>query len=587
MTSTPEPASPSTGRERWAQRFAAAQSKGQVRDADFTTLSGMEVEPAYGPTEGEVPERIGWPGEFPFTRGLYPTGYRGRTWTIRQFAGFGNAVQTNERYKLILQRGGGGLSVAFDMPTLMGRDSDDPLSLGEVGHCGVAIDSAADMEMLFKDIPLQDVTTSMTISGPAVPAFCMYLVAAERQGADISTLNGTLQTDIFKEYIAQKEWLFAPEPHLRLIGDLMEYTSAKIPAYKPLSVSGYHIREAGSTAAQEMAFTLADGFGYVELGLSRGLDVDTFAPGLSFFFDSHLDFFEEIAKFRAARRIWARWLRDVYGAKTDKAQWLRFHTQTAGVSLTAQQPMNNVVRTAVEALAAVLGGTNSLHTNALDETLALPTDQSAEVALRTQQVLMEETGVVNVADPLGGSWYVEALTDQIEAEAEKIFDKILTMGGSSVMSADTEGLAAQVEAGKGRTGKDVWPITAGILRGIEDGWFMSEIAEAAFQYQTALEKGDKKVVGVNVHTESMAHELEILRVSHEVERDQVAALADRKAGRDQAAVDAALATLCDVARGEGNMIEPMLQAVRAEATMGEICNALRDVWGVYREPARF
>ncbi|MDE9364169.1 methylmalonyl-CoA mutase family protein [Luteipulveratus sp. YIM 133132] len=584
MTSTPQQGS---GRERWAQRFAGAQSKGQVRDADFTTLSGMAVEPVYGPAEGEVPERIGWPGEFPFTRGLYPTGYRGRTWTIRQFAGFGNAVQTNERYKLILQRGGGGLSVAFDMPTLMGRDSDDALALGEVGHCGVAIDSAADMEVLFQDIPLQDVTTSMTISGPAVPAFCMYLVAAERQGADISKLNGTLQTDIFKEYIAQKEWLFAPEPHLRLIGDLMEYTSAKIPAYKPLSVSGYHIREAGSTAAQELAFTLADGFGYVELGLSRGLDVDTFAPGLSFFFDSHLDFFEEIAKFRAARRIWARWLRDVYGAKTDKAQWLRFHTQTAGVSLTAQQPMNNVVRTAVEALAAVLGGTNSLHTNALDETLALPTDQSAEVALRTQQVLMEETGVVNVADPLGGSWYVEALTDQIEAEAEKIFDKILTMGGSSVMSADTEGLAAQVQAGIGRTDKGVWPITEGILRGIEDGWFMSEIAEAAFQYQTALEKGDKKVVGVNVHTESMAHELEILRVSHEVEREQVRALADRKAGRDQAAVDAALATMCDVARGEGNLIEPMLTAVRAEATMGEICDALRDVWGVYREPARF
>ncbi|AKU17489.1 acyl-CoA mutase large subunit family protein [Luteipulveratus mongoliensis] len=589
MTSTPEQdtQATATGRSRWEQRFAAAQSKGQVRDVDFTTLSGMQVEPAYGPTDGEVPERIGWPGEYPFTRGLYATGYRGRTWTIRQFAGFGNAVQTNERYQLILKRGGGGLSVAFDMPTLMGHDSDDPKSLGEVGHCGVAIDSAADMETLFKDIPLEDVTTSMTISGPAVPAFCMYLVAAERQGADITKLNGTLQTDIFKEYIAQKEWLFSPEPHLRLIGDLMEYTSAKIPAYKPLSVSGYHIREAGSTAAQELAFTLADGFGYVELGLSRGLDVDVFAPGLSFFFDSHLDFFEEIAKFRAARRIWARWLRDVYGAKTDKAQWLRFHTQTAGVSLTAQQPVNNVVRTAVEALAAVLGGTNSLHTNALDETLALPTDQSAEVALRTQQVLMEETGVVNVADPLGGSWYIEALTDQIEAEAEKIFDKILTMGGSTVMSADTEGLAAQVEAGKGRTDAHVWPVTAGILRGIEDGWFMSEIAEAAFQYQTALEKGDKKVVGVNVHTESLADELEIMRVSHEVETEQVRALAERKAGRDNAAVESALATMCDVARGEGNMIEPMLAAVRAEATMGEICNALRDVWGVYREPARF
>src|SRR3954468_2285606 len=358
-----------TGRDRWQQRYDAARR----RDADFTTLSGVEVEPAYGPAPGAADdgvERIGGPGEFPFTRGLSPTGYRGRTWTIRQFAGFGNAQQTNERYKMILAAGGGGLSVAFDMPTLMGRDSDDPQALGEVGHCGVAIDSAADMDILFDGIPLADVTTSMTISGPAVPVFCMYLVAAERQGADLSRLDGTLQTDIFKEYIAQKEWLFAPEPHLRLIGDLIEFCAREIPAYKPLSVSGYHIREAGSTAAQELAFTLADGFGYVELGLSRGLDINTFAPGLSFFFDAHIDFFEEIAKFRAARRIWARWLRDVYGARTERAQWLRFHTQTAGVSLTAQQPDNNIVRTAVEALAAVLGGTNSLHTNALDEVLA-------------------------------------------------------------------------------------------------------------------------------------------------------------------------------------------------------------------------
>ncbi|HEX3004603.1 MAG TPA: methylmalonyl-CoA mutase family protein, partial [Angustibacter sp.] len=492
------------GRRRWQQRYDGAVASGTVRDADFTTLSGSEVEPVYGPPEGAVDprmERIGWPGEFPFTRGLYPTGYRGRTWTIRQFAGFGNAEQTNERYRMILARGGGGLSVAFDMPTLMGRDSDDPMSLGEVGHCGVAIDSAADMDVLFAGIPLGDVTTSMTISGPAVPVFCMYLVAAERQGVDLSTLDGTLQTDIFKEYIAQKEWLFAPEPHLRLIGDLMEYCAENIPAYKPLSVSGYHIREAGSTAAQELAYTLADGFAYVELGLSRGLDVDRFAPGLSFFFDAHVDFFEEIAKFRAARRIWARWLRDVYGATTDRAQWLRFHTQTAGVSLTAQQPYNNVVRTAVEALAAVLGGTNSLHTNALDETLALPTDESAEIALRTQQVLMDETGVTNVADPLGGSWYVEALTDRIEAEAEAIFARIREMGERG-RDVDADG---QVQ-------HDIGPITSGILRGIEDGWFMSEIAEAAFQYQTALEKGDKKVVGVNVHTESLTHELEILRV---------------------------------------------------------------------------
>jgi methylmalonyl-CoA mutase N-terminal domain/subunit len=395
-----------SARSRWQRRYDEALSQGKVRDADFTTLSQMEVEPAYGPDDSQaasLPEGQ-WPGEFPYTRGLYATGYRGRTWTIRQFAGFGNAEQTNERYRMILGRGGGGLSVAFDMPTLMGRDSDDPRSLGEVGHCGVAIDSAADMDVLFDSIPLDEVTTSMTISGPAVPVFCMYLVAAERQGADTGKLNGTLQTDIFKEYTAQKEWLFTPEPHLKLIGDLMEYCAEKIPAYKPLSVSGYHIREAGSTAAQELAFTLADGFGYIELGLSRGLDIDVFAPGLSFFFDSHLDFFEEIAKFRAARRIWARWVRDVYGAQTEKAQWLRFHTQTAGVSLTAQQPYNNVVRTSIEALAAVLGGTNSLHTNALDETLALPSEQAAEIALRTQQVIMEETGVINVADPLGGSW---------------------------------------------------------------------------------------------------------------------------------------------------------------------------------------
>jgi len=584
-----QPATPtSEGAARWQARYDAAQAKGQVRDADFSTLSQMRVEPVYGPADGsEVPESIGWPGEFPFTRGLYPTGYRGRTWTIRQFAGFGNAVQTNERYKMILERGGGGLSVAFDMPTLMGRDSDDPMSLGEVGHCGVAIDSADDMDILFKDIPLGDTTTSMTISGPAVPVFCMYLVAAERQGVDLGVLNGTLQTDIFKEYIAQKEWLFAPEPHLRLIGDLMEYCAQNIPDYKPLSVSGYHIREAGSTAAQELAFTLADGIGYVELGLSRGLDIEKFAPGLSFFFDSHLDFFEEIAKFRAARRIWARWMRDVYGARTDKAQWLRFHTQTAGVSLTAQQPYNNVVRTAVEALAAVLGGTNSLHTNALDETLALPTEQAAEIALRTQQVIMDETGVVNVADPLGGSWYVEALTDQIEAEATGIFDRILTLGGSDLQSGDTEALAAQVRANTGRAERGEWPMTRGILRGIEEGWFMSEIAEAAFQYQVALEKGDKKVVGVNTHTGSVSHELEILRVSHEVEREQVATLRSRRTDRDEAAARAAVARMVEVARTSENMVPAMLDAVRAEATLGEICNALRDEWGVYREPARF
>jgi len=566
-----------TPRERWQRKYDAAF----VRDSDFTTLSGMRVEPAYGTDDSE------WPGEFPYTRGLYPTGYRGRAWTIRQFAGFGNAEQTNARYQMILGRGGGGLSVAFDMPTLMGRDSDDPKSLGEVGHCGVAVDSAADLETLFGGIDLAAVTTSMTISGPAVPVFCMMIVAAERAGVDTGKLNGTLQTDIFKEYIAQKEWLFAPEPHLRLIGDLMEYCAAEIPAYKPLSVSGYHIREAGSTAAQELAFTLADGFGYVELGLSRGLDVDVFAPGLSFFFDAHVDFFEEIAKFRAARRIWARWLRDVYGAKTEKGQWLRFHTQTAGVSLTAQQPYNNVVRTAIEALAGVLGGTNSLHTNALDETLALPSEQAAEIALRTQQVIMEETGVTNVADPLGGSWYVEALTDRLEAEANEIFDKILAMGGSTLTHDDAEGLAARVAANAGKADGGDWPMTKGILRGIEDGWFVSEIAEAAFQYQVSLEKGEKRVVGVNCHEESVTHELEILRVSHEVEVEQVRLLAERRAGRDAAAVHAAVERMVEVSRTSENLIPAMLEAVRAEATLSEICDALRAEWGEYREPARF
>ncbi|WP_062439003.1 acyl-CoA mutase large subunit family protein [Herbidospora daliensis] len=548
-----------SGRARWQARFDAAPK----RDREFRTLSGLPVDPVYGPDAPDPRfERIGWPGEFPFTRGLHPTGYRGRPWTIRQFAGFGNARQTNERYKMILGAGGGGLSVAFDMPTLMGRDSDDARSLGEVGHCGVAIDSALDMDLLFDGIPLGDVTTSMTISGPAVPIFCMYVVAAERQGVLARALNGTLQTDIFKEYIAQKEWLFAPEPHLRLIGDLMEYCAAEIPAYKPLSVSGYHIREAGSTAAQELAFTLADGFGYVELGLSRGLDVDVFAPGLSFFFDAHIDFFEEIAKFRAARRIWARWMRDVYGATTEKAQWLRFHTQTAGVSLTAQQPDNNIVRTAIEALSAVLGGTQSLHTNALDEVLALPSAKAAEIALRTQQVIMEETEVVNVADPLGGSWYVEALTDRLEEEAEAIFAKIREMGPDGTM-------------------------TGGILRGIEDGWFMSEIAEAAFDYQRKLEKGEKKIVGVNCHTATTEEPLEILRISHEVEKEQNRVLAARRASRDQAAVDASLRELVEVARGTGNMVPAMLECARREATLGEICDVLRDEWGTYTEPPRF
>jgi len=550
------------GRARWQQRYDAAHKQ----DRDFTTLSGVELDPLYGPGQADERfERIGWPGEYPFTRGIHATGYRGKPWTIRQFAGFGNAQQTNERYKMILAEGGGGLSVAFDMPTLMGRDSDDPRALGEVGHCGVAIDSAADMDILFDGIDLGSTTTSMTISGPAVPLFCMYVVATERQGTPRQVLNGTLQTDIFKEYIAQKEWIYPPEPHLKLIGDLMEYVGANIPAYKPLSVSGYHIREAGATAAQELAFTLADGFGYVELGLSRGLDIERFAPGLSFFFDAHIDFFEEIAKFRAARRIWARWMRDVYGARTERAQWLRFHTQTAGVSLTAQQPDNNIVRTAVEAMAAVLGGTNSLHTNALDEVLALPSERAAQIALRTQQVLAEETGVVNVVDPLGGSWYVEELTDRIEAEAEAIFARIRDLGRDGTM-------------------------TAGLLRGIEEGWFITEIADSAFTYQQQLEKGEKRVVGVNAYPGSGGSEgddLQILRVSHEVELEQRKVLAARRAARDQSAVDAALTRMVDQARRDQNVIAPMLEAVRAEATLGEICDAFRPLWGEYREPAKF
>ena len=560
------------GQRRWQERYDAAQAAGRIRDTDFTTLSGDAVEPVYGPPADNAVsgfDRIGWPGEYPFTRGLHATGYRGKPWTIRQFAGFGNAEDTNERFRAILEAGGDGLSVAFDMPTLMGRDSDDPMSLGEVGHCGVAIDSTIDMDVLFANIPLGDVTTSMTISGPAVPIFAMYVAAAERQGVDIGKLDGTLQTDIFKEYIAQKEWLFPPEPHLRLIGDLIEWCSAEMPKYKPISVSGYHIREAGSTAAQELAYTLADGFAYVELGIARGLPADVVAPSLSFFFDAHLDFFEEIAKFRAARRIWARWMRDEYGATTDKAQWLKFHTQTAGVSLTASQPDNNVVRTAIEALSAVLGGTNSLHTNALDEVLALPSAKAAEIALRTQQVILEEIGVANVIDPLGGSWYVEALTDRIEAQAEAIFTRIREMGESE----------EHLVAGMG-------VMTAGILRGIEDAWFIGEIADAAYTYQNAVDAGTKKQVGVNVYLDTIEEPLEILRVSHEVETAQIAEVRERRGGRSEERVQHSLRHLKDAAAGSDNMVPILIEAARAEATLGEMCSVLRDAWGEYREPAR-
>jgi methylmalonyl-CoA mutase N-terminal domain/subunit len=542
--------------DEWEARYAA----GGERDVDYTTISGGQVPALVGPHNYTLDfDRIGFPGQYPFTRGVYSSMYRGRPWTIRQFSGFGSVEESNARYHELLAAGGQGLSVAFDMPTLMGRDSDEPESEGEVGHCGVAVDTLADMERLFDKIPLEQITTSMTINAPAVVVFAMYVVAAERQGAEPSALGGTLQTDMHKEYIAQKEWLFPPEPHLRLIGDLLEYTTAHMPRYHPISVSGYHIREAGSTAAQELAFTLAAGFSYVELGQSRGLDVDEFGPRLSFFFDAHIDFFEEIAKFRAARRIWARWLAERYGAATERAQLLRFHTQTAGVSLTAQQPDNNVVRTAVEALAAVLGGTQSLHTNALDEVLALPSDHAAKVALRTQQVLAEETGVVNTIDPLGGSWFMEYMTDQVEADAESYF--------ASILSRSTDG-----------------SVTDGLLRGIESGWFASEIADAAFAYQQQLEKGDKTIVGVNAHAEDDEEGLDILRISQQVEQDQNARLEAFRSERDEAATEAALAHLRASAATEENLIPVIMDAVRAEASLGEICAAMKDVFGVYREP---
>jgi len=543
--------------DEWERRYAETPEQ----EREFTTLSDVAVPPLVGP-HNYVPdlERIGFPGLYPFTRGVYPSMYRGRPWTIRQFAGFGSVEDTNKRYHDLLAAGQHGLSVAFDMPTLMGRDSDEPQSEGEVGHCGVAVDTIADMQRLFDLIPLGEITTSMTINAPAVVVFAMYCVAAERQGFDPASLGGTLQTDIHKEYIAQKEWLFPPEPHLRLIGDLMEFTTEHMPRYHPISISGYHIREAGSTAAQELAFTLAAGFSYVELGQSRGLDLDTFGPRLSFFFDAHIDFFEEIAKFRAGRRIWARWLRERYGATSEKAMLLRFHTQTAGVSLTAQQPDNNVVRTAIEALAAVLGGTQSLHTNALDEVLALPSDHAARVALRTQQVIAEETEVTNTIDPLGGSWFVEWMTDKVEADTEAYFVKILELS-------------------------DDGTITGGLLRGIESGWFMAEIADAAFRYQQQLEKGDKRVVGVNVHTDAPEDDaLEILRVSPEMEQAQRSRLAAFRAGRDAARAAAALERLRTVATTDNNLVPVIMDAVRADATLGEICGALKDVFGTYAEP---
>ena len=543
---------------RWQEAYEQAKLRD---DVDFDTLSSAPLDPLYGP-EGEVDPEIGVPGDYPFTRGIYPTMYRGRLWTMRQFAGFGSPEQTNERFKFLVDHGQTGLSVAFDMPTLMGRDSDDPHSLGEVGRCGVAVDSLADMEILFDGLNLEEVTTSMTISGPAPMLFAMYLAAAEKQGADRSKLDGTCQTDILKEYIAQKEWLFPPEPHLRLTADMMEYCATDVPKYHPLSISGYHIREAGSTAAQELAFTVASGFAHVELGLRRGLDIDEFAPGLSFFFNSHIDFFEEIAKFRAARKIWARWMKDRYGAKKERSWMLKFHTQTAGCSLTAQQPYNNVVRTATEALAAVLGGTQSLHTNSLDEVLALPTDESVEIALRTQQVIAYETGVTNVIDPLGGSWFVEQLTSRIEDEAEAYFAKIEEMGDGSILD--------------------------GMLVGIEQGYFQKEMADAAFRYQQLLEQGKKVMVGVNRFTKTVQEMPEVLLITTEIEETQRKAVAEVKANRDAKRAEDALQALKDMAHDEKqNSVPVLIEAAKAYVTLGEMVETLKKEWGVYTEPPMF
>jgi methylmalonyl-CoA mutase N-terminal domain/subunit len=530
----------------------------------FATLSGDTLEPVYdrGDLEGFDPDTaLGLPGEYPFTRGVYPSMHRGRLWTMRQFAGFGTPAETNERYRFLLARGQGGLSVAFDMPTLMGLDSDDPRAEGEVGRCGVATDTLEDFVTLFDRIPLGDISTSMTISGPAVVAFAFFLAAAERQGVPWDRLDGTLQTDIMKEYIAQKEWIFPPRPHLRLIGDLMAFCAERVPKWHPVSVSGYHIREAGATAAQELAFTLADGFAYVELGRSRGLDVNTFASGLSFFFNAHIDFFEEIAKYRAARRIWARWLKERYGATDPGAMKLRFHTQTAGVSLTAQQPMNNVVRTAIEALAGVLGGTQSLHTNALDEVLALPTEEAAKVALRTQQVIAYESGVSDVADPLGGSYFVETLTNRMEQQAEVMFAEIDAMGDGSMLE--------------------------GVLGGIEAGWFQQAIAESAFREQRRYESADLIKVGVNAFVDSRADVVDTLVIGPEGEGRQVESLRRLRSERDELAARRALDALIAAAGTDSNLIPPLVDCARGLCTEGEIVGALVDVFGDYRETPWF
>ena len=542
----------------------ADDARTEAPASERLTLSGEPLEPLYTPADlvGFDPDvALGEPGRYPFTRGVYPTMYRGKLWTMRQFAGFGSAAETNARYQYLLARGGGGLSVAFDMPTLMGYDSDDPRSEGEVGRCGVATDTLEDFDALFGGIPLGDISTSMTISGPAVIVFAYFLATAERQDVPWDRLDGTLQTDIFKEYIAQKEWLFPPRPHLRMIGDLMAFCLERAPRFHPISVSGYHIREAGANAWQELAYTLADGFAYVELGQQRGLDVDRFAPGLSFFFNAHLDFFEEIAKYRAARRIWARWLKERYGATDEDSMRLRFHTQTAGVSLTAQQPMNNVVRTAIEALAGVLGGTQSLHTNAFDEVLALPTEDAAKLALRTQQIIAHETGVPAVADPLGGSYFLESLTDHMEELAEAEFARIDAMGKGSMLE--------------------------GVLAGIERGYFQQEIAESAFAEQQRYERGDLVKVGVTRFVEGTDAAIDVLEISPEIEAEQVARVRAVRAARDEAAARAALDRLTEVATGEENMVEPLVDCARAMCTEGEVVSALEGVFGGYAETPHF
>ncbi len=542
-----------TDAERW---FREKYSRTAEREALFETLSGERVEPLYGPEDvGGFEERIGFPGEFPYTRGVYPSMYRGRLWTMRQFAGFGTAEETNERFRYLLDHGQTGLSTAFDMPSLMGHDSDSPRSEGEVGREGVAIDSLDDMDTLFSGIDMGSVSTSMTINAPAAVMLAFYVVAAERQGVAAERLAGTIQTDILKEYIAQKEWCFPVDPAMRLVGDMVAFCAERMPRWHPISISGYHIREAGSTAAQELAFTLKDGFTYVEQGVARGLDVDSFAPRLSFFFNAHIDFFEEIAKYRAARRIWARELRDTYGARDERSLLMRFHTQTAGVSLTAQQPLNNIVRTATEALSAVLGGTQSLHTNSFDEALALPTEEAVRVALRTQQIIAHETGVAHTIDPLGGSYFVEALTDRLEAAAYEYFTRIDELGG--------------------------------MVDAIKQNYPQREIADASFRLQEEIERQQRIVVGVNRYQQAPDRELELLRIPPELERKQIGRVQAVRAARDSAAAEATLSALREAAATERNLMPPLIEAARAHVTEGEIIQSLQRVFGTYTETPVF